>query len=147
MLVVVLVCLFMAAVYYFVDTQRGKNPSQEGTSEMPGGIQWNSYFRGLELAAAREKPVFLYFHAHWCTYCKKLQQTTLADAGVIQALNENFVSVSVDVDKERNLARDWNVRGLPMMVFLRPDGSTIAGIPGFVDSRRFMEAVGKVLTR
>ncbi|PIE63619.1 MAG: hypothetical protein CSA26_12085, partial [Desulfobacterales bacterium] len=111
-LVVVLVCLFMAAAYYFVDTQGGKNPGQEGTSEMSGGIQWNPYSRGLELAAAREKPVFLYFHADWCSYCKKLKQTTFADAGVIQALNENFVSVSVDVDKERNLARDWNVRGL-----------------------------------
>ncbi len=144
-LVLVLVCLVLAAAYYFVDGQRGKFSDKEEHIEISGGIQWNEYSKGLELASAQDKPVFLYFHADWCTYCQKLKQTTFADAGVIQALHQDFVPVSVDVDKKRDLARNWNVRGLPMMVFLKPDGSRIGSIPGFVDAGSLMRAVEKVL--
>ncbi len=144
-LVLVLVCLVLAAAYYFVDRQRGKFSNGKEHSGISGPIEWNDYSQGLELAASKDKPVFLYFHAHWCTYCQKLKQTTFTDAGVIQTLQEAFIPVSVDVDKDRELARNWNVRGLPMMVFLKPDGSKIASIPGFVDARSLMRAFEKVL--
>ncbi len=146
-LLVVLVChILAAAAYYFVDGQRGKFSGQKENTEISGGIKWNEYSQGLELAADQQKPVFLYFHAHWCTYCQKLQQTSFTHSGVIDTLNENFVSVSVDVDRDHKLAANWNVRGLPMIVFLKPDGSKIGTIPGFVDSRTLMESIEKVLT-
>ncbi len=91
------------------------------------------------MARQEGKPVFLYFHAQWCTYCVKLKKTTFKDQEVLSYLNENFISISVDTDQNQTLAEQWRVRGLPTMWFLEADGSKINNIPGYMDASRLLE--------
>ena len=96
-------------------------------------IDWQPYKEGLAKAKTQGKNVFLYFHAPWCTYCTKLKKHTLTDKKVLALMNEHFVSISVDTDQNDALAKEWEVRGLPTVWFLEPDGSKISSLPGYVE--------------
>jgi uncharacterized protein YyaL (SSP411 family) len=69
------------------------------TAAKTSGIGWQSYAKGIDIAKTQDKPVFLYFHADWCTYCTKLKKTTFADRKVLNYLNDNFISIAIDTEK------------------------------------------------
>jgi thioredoxin-related protein len=110
------------------------------------GIIWQDYAQGLQLARKQNKPVFLYFHAQWCRYCKKLKKTTLKDQAVMDYLRDNFISISIDTDRNKDLANQWKVRGLPTLWFLKSDNSRITSIPGFVDEKQFLNVLKFIRT-
>lgn len=109
-------------------------------------IAWHGYQKGLELARQENKPVFLYFHADWCTYCKKLKNETFADKNVAAYLNDNFISITIDTEKERSLAAEWQVKGLPTLWFLRADNSKISNIPGYIGPDQFLNVLKYIRT-
>jgi thiol:disulfide interchange protein len=111
------------------------------------GIVWHGYSRGMALAKRQDKPVFLYFYADWCTYCRKLKSTTFKDETVINNLGDNFISIAVDTDKNRVLAKQWGVNGLPTMWFIEEDGSKIDSIPGYVDGKHFLYILKYISTK
>lgn len=106
------------------------------------GIQWKEYSQGLEQAKSQNRHVFLYFHAQWCAYCKKMEQSTFKDDSIASFLNKNFINIQIDTDKDKEISDQWKVRGLPTIWFLKPDGTRLDNLPGYVDS----DFLGKVLT-
>lgn len=108
-------------------------------------IDWQRYEQGMELAKGQNKHVFLYFHADWCTYCTKLKTTTFKDVAVLKYL-DNFISIAVDTEKNQELAKQWKVKGLPTLLFLKPDNSKISSIPGYVDAKQFLNILKYIHT-
>ncbi|MBM4347028.1 MAG: DUF255 domain-containing protein [Deltaproteobacteria bacterium] len=53
-------------------------------------------------------------------------------------LTANFISIRVDVDKERKIASNYHVRSLPVSWFLEPNGEKITSIPGYVNPELFL---------
>lgn len=80
-----------------------------------------------------ERKFFIYFHADWCAYCHKLKKNAFADRSIIEYLNENYIPVIVDTDKEKRLADRFGVQGLPDLRFLTPGGEDIARWPGYIE--------------
>ena len=111
-----------------------KQTGQDSFTKSPDAILWNDYTPGMALAEREGKSIFLYFHADWCGYCRKLKNETFKDDRIKAYLNDNFVSISVDTDKRQELAQEWGVRGLPTLWFLEPDGKKVNSLPGFVDA-------------
>jgi thiol:disulfide interchange protein len=78
-----------------------------------GSIQ---FVRGWELgrrvAAERNQPCLVFFTAHWCTYCRRMEETTFNDAAVSQ-LASQFVCVLVDADAEPEVCRRLQVSSYP----------------------------------
>ena len=111
------------------------------------GIGWKDYTPGLARAKKDNKNVFLYFHAQWCTYCTKLKKTTFRDPKVLAFLAENFVSISVDTDRNQSLSRQWRVKGLPTMWFLTPDGKQISSLPGYVGAGQMLQVLKFIHTK
>lgn len=107
---------------------------QSASRTAPDRILWNDYTPGMALAEKEGKSIFLYFHADWCGYCRKLKNETFKDDRIKAYLNDNFVSISVDTDKRQKLAEQWGVRGLPTLWFLESDGKKVNSLPGFVDA-------------
>jgi thioredoxin-related protein len=101
------------------------------------GIQWYSYEDGMAKAAETGRPVVIDFHADWCKWCVELDKKTFSDARVIKVMNEQFVPISVDTDKEKVTAGKYAVQSLPTMWFLESDGKRIDMLPGFVDADFF----------
>ena len=64
----------------------------------------------------------------------KLLHLTYAiqDPSVVSYLNENFIAIRVDFDKEGEIASQYGVRGLPSTWFLTQTGERIGNVPGYI---------------
>jgi thioredoxin-related protein len=140
---IALACGVIAA--YIYSKQKSPTSSFADTSseqhQLSSNIDWKKYSEGMDNAQSLNKPIVLYFWAAWCTYCKKMEKTTLAENAVLTELKENFISISVDMDKDKKLVSQWNIRGVPAIWFLKSDGTKISNIPGYVDERQFLKAL------
>jgi len=126
-LVAALACLLLADTTAFA------------VESTPGGIQWKSYQEGVDLAASSGRKIYINFHAAWCKYCTLMADTTFQSKKVIAFLNENFVPVRVDADREKVLARKYRVRGLPYSLFLDENGTQISFMNGYLDADTFLQ--------
>lgn len=96
-------------------------------------VRWYSYDEGMAIGKDKKKKIFLSFYADWCGYCKQMEKTTFADKSVVSYMNENFVSIRINADKELKLASTYNVRGLPDTWFLSENGEQIGSQPGYIE--------------
>lgn len=71
-----------------------------------------SYQEAMDMSRRTGKKVFLFFHADWCSWCKKMERDTFSDSSVKQALNQ-YIVYHVDTGKEREISRKYSVSGIP----------------------------------
>lgn len=108
-------------------------------------ITWvKGYDRGLQAAKSQGKPAMMDFTASWCGWCVKLDKDTFTDPSV-QDLARSFVCVKVDLDKEKENARKWSIRGIPHILFLAPDGELISRISGYKGPADFAKSMRAAL--
>ena len=111
------------------------------TTSASDEIKWHSYNQGLALAKQEEKKIFVHFYADWCAYCKKMENETLKNPAVIDYLNQNFIPVRVNSDKDRDLARNYYIRGLPSTWFVSETGEKISSLPGYISAEMLLNAL------
>ena len=109
-------------------------------------IRWYSYEEGLIRGEAEHKKILLSFYADWCAYCKKMEKETFNNPSIQAYLDENFIAVRINSDKETKLAREFEIRGLPTTWFVTANGEKIGSRPGFVDAREFLPILQYVST-
>lgn len=107
-------------------------------------VKWHSYEEGKVLGRAEKKKVFLHFYADWCGFCLKMAKETFQDDDVVSYLNENFIAVRVDFDKETATAQKYGVMGLPSTWFLTEVGQPIANVPGFIPPNALLSMLKEV---
>lgn len=96
------------------------------------GVQWQTDLRAAhKLAVAQNKPMLVVFGADWCGYCKKLERETLAHPQLVEYVNEKFIPVHLDADKDEKVTEILGVKGLPCTVVLSPSAEEVARIEGF----------------
>lgn len=95
-------------------------------------IQWHSYNAGMARGKFEKKKVFIHFYANWCAVCKVMENSTFKDPVVIASLNENFIPIKVDADREVQTASLFRVKGLPDNWFIAEDGEIIGHRPGYI---------------
>ena len=107
-------------------------------------IKWYAYDEGMTAGKQEGKKVFISFYADWCTFCEKMDKETFREKEVVRFVNENFLPIRVNSDKEVEIARKYFVRGLPMTWFLDPNGEKISSIPGYIPPEMFMQVLNFV---
>jgi thioredoxin-related protein len=95
-------------------------------------IEWHSYDDGMARGKFEKKKVFLHFTAEWCFYCGVMEKETFKDPAIISSLNENFISIKVDYDRETKTSDFYRVMGLPDSIFIAEDGQIIGRRPGYI---------------
>ena len=98
--------LFLAASWW-------KNSQSEGDAAFIklGGLSFHiSIDTGIIESKNLSKPIFLYFRSETCYWCKKFEEEALSDKKIIDILNNNFVIVSIDTFKQKNVAKTFGVR-------------------------------------
>ena len=103
-----------------------------GDSSAVQSINWRSYEEGLVVSKAEKKKVFLHFYADWCVFCGKMAKETFQNPAVVSYLNNHFIPVRVDTDKDPATAMKYGVQGLPSTWFLTEMGEAIGTVPGFI---------------
>jgi thiol-disulfide isomerase/thioredoxin len=105
--------------------------AREG-AEPPPSIKWEKNFdAALRKAKSSAKPVLVDFWAEWCAWCHRLDQSTYVDPSVVREA-QAFVAVKIDTEgsrKEQQIAEKYQVRTLPTIVFLSPEGRQLLRVP------------------
>ena len=104
----------------------------------PSDIKWYSYEEGMAEGKKQGKKIFITFRADWCGYCRKMEKETFKDPSVIAYLTEHFISIKVDTDRQKNLAVQYRVTGLPSNWFLTKTGEPIGNRPGYMATDVFL---------
>ena len=107
-------------------------------------VEWKSYAMGMDLAKDKNKLVFLHFYAKWCSYCTKMEKESFQDDSIADYLNDNFISIRVDVDEEKSIADTYNVFALPTTYFFTSSGEKLGPVPGYISKDRLMTMLKKV---
>jgi thioredoxin-related protein len=111
-----------------------------------GEVTWHDYEKGLALGKSDNKKIMVNFYADWCGYCTKMEKETFAAAKVADYLNANFISIRINSDKNKQLAKGYNVTGLPSTWFLAENGDRIGNRPGWITADKFLELLEYVHT-
>jgi thiol:disulfide interchange protein DsbD len=111
--------------------------------------------QGLRDALARsadaDKPVLVDFFAEWCVACKVMEDTTLSDPRVLNAM-AGYDLYRVDIteinQENQNIMADYDIFGLPSFVFFAPDGEEVpeSRVLGEMDSERFLKHLERRVT-
>lgn len=96
-----------------------------------------NYVEALKLAKDNNRDVFIYFGATWCGNCTVMKKT-LDDKEVDQKLHKEYIVYYVDVDKDRETARKYNITGVPACFIVSSEGKMIEKIVGSRNKKDFL---------
>ena len=101
------------------------------------GVHWFTYQQGLEKQRKLKKPMLLLFHLSYCYRCKNMERKVYEDSKVINFVNQHFIPVVVDLDKQKQTAKLFEVNYTPTHIFIAPDGSTVLRVKDVIAKSRF----------
>lgn len=93
------------------------------------------FFKGnlreaLIKAKSENKIVFVDFVASGCEPCEKMSAEVFSQEIVGVYFNQRFICMQIDVEKEKEFARKYDVTRVPSMLFFSPEGKMIKQITG-----------------
>lgn len=99
-------------------------------------IDWMDYHTGIELAKKQNKPALLCFSKQGAPFCADMWQNVYSKSSVKKYVEDNFIPILIDVDKQPDIAKSYNVTYYPTHYVERPDANQIDG-PFFGAHRLF----------
>ena len=91
--------------------------------------------------------------AEWCPPCKEMDKNTFSNKNIIKKSNE-FIPVQIDVDKQQNIAEEYNGNarkyggiGIPNILFIDKEKKIIRHIVGFHNVDQLMGIMDSVLMK
>lgn len=94
-----------------------------------------------QIPPAEGKLIVLDFNATWCGPCRQFAPNF---EKVADSYSDRASFYSIDVDENPGLAAQYNVESIPMIVYIRPDGTTTSSV-GYMDEAQFATAVEAAL--
>jgi thioredoxin-like negative regulator of GroEL len=117
-----------------------------------GGAAWGqevnwrqNYNAARREASEKGKPIVIDFGTESCFYCRKLDATTFRDPVIVSTLNEQFIPLKLNADREAALTEALRIERYPTIVMAAPDGKILNTQEGYVDAARFQEQLQRVL--
>lgn len=134
-LMAIFVVLTVSSAVYAVDFENTTIPGLNITTDIDSAFN---------VAQSQNKTVIIIFDRENCVYCDMLKKNVLSNNDVQKELNENFVVVLVDINKNPDIAAEYNVFGTPIIQFIDSDGKLIYKIEGYVDSDEFLQSIKEI---
>lgn len=107
-------------------------------------VQWQPDLKTAHrIANERNQPILIVFGAEWCTYCHKLERDVLNTPATSAYINQNFVPVHLDLDKDKKAAAILKVESLPCTVVISPKAELITKFNGYLDAEKFQRKLAQ----
>jgi len=91
-------------------------------------INWQPWGeKAFKRAAVEDKPVLLSISAVWCHWCHVMDETSYSDTAVIDLVNDRYIPIRIDSDRNPDINRRYNQGGWPTTAFLSSEGQLFAG--------------------
>lgn len=98
----------------------------------------------IHTAQSQNKNVIVVFDGKGCVYCDMFKDNVLKDENVINALNDKYITVILDVDENPDIASKYKVFGTPTTVILDSNSKEIGRVDGYVDANEFLKEIKEV---
>jgi tetratricopeptide (TPR) repeat protein len=109
-------------------------------------IQWRTdYAAALKEAQDKNLPLIIDFGTVNCYWCKKLDESTFRDPRIVRAMNERFIPLRIDGEKEPTLVQLLKITSYPTVVLAAPDKRIIGNMEGYQEAERFHESLQRTL--
>jgi thioredoxin-related protein len=109
-------------------------------------VEWRpDYAAARREAAAKNRPLMIDFGTEHCFFCKKLDSVVFHEPAIVSLLNERFVSLRVDAEREVRLAQDLNIQNYPTVVLATAEGRILDVQVGFLEAAPFQDKLQRVL--
>ena len=91
-------------------------------------IDWvEDYQAGIELAKQQNKPVLLAFYKQFTPMSTATFQNTYNNPKVKEYVEANFIPILIDVDKQPEIAKRYNIGYYPTHYIKQPDSDELFG--------------------
>ncbi|GEM_PF-2498099 len=97
-----------------------------------------------EQAEEEEKLVLLYFTAEWCPPCQLMKENVLPEEAVQEAIEADYLFLKIDVDEEPETATQYEVRGVPYMLIVDPEGERVSSFSGYREKEQYIETIQEI---
>lgn len=116
-------------------------------------LKWYKPAEGFKLAMEQDKRVLLDAYTDWCGWCKVMDTATYAKAPVIKALNDDFIAIKYNPEKDGDITiagesltpvqfgKKFKITGYPATAFFKPDGKFIQTVTGYIEAEEFSTSV------
>jgi thioredoxin-like negative regulator of GroEL len=109
-------------------------------------VQWRyDYNTARKEAEKKGLPLVLDFGTENCFWCRKLDESTFRDPAVVRTMNEKFVPLKIDAEREPALTQSLHIHSYPTLVLAGPDGKILGTMAGYQDASRFQENLQRAL--
>ncbi len=96
-------------------------------------FQKGNWSQIVEKAKMEQKPIFVFVHATWCGYCKKMEAKTFTDSLVGETYNKKYLNVSLDGEQGEGIdfVKKYQIKGYPVLLYFNPDGTLAKMVEGY----------------
>jgi thioredoxin-like negative regulator of GroEL len=109
-------------------------------------VEWRTdYPTALREAREKNRPLLIDFGTENCFWCKKLDAVVFHEPAVAGLLNERFIPLRIDADREPRLAADLHIESYPTVVLASADRQILDVQVGFLEAARFQEKLQRAL--
>jgi len=113
----------------------------------PTEIRWRTdYATAIKEAQDRNLPLAIDIGTVNCYWCKKLDESTFRDAKIIGVMNERFIPLKLDGEKEATLVQKLGIVSYPTIVLAAPDKRILDIVKGFEEADKFHSTLQRALS-
>ena len=113
-------------------------------AQVSGLNSTSDFSSAVDLAKTQNKTIVLIFDQDSCVYCDILKENTLTDSNLQNELNNNYITVFVDINEDYDLADKYQIYGTPSMVFIDYNGNELGRIDGYVGAVEFLNELERI---
>lgn len=77
-----------------------------------------TYEEALEISKQNKKNILIDFSAIWCANCFELKEKVFGIEELKKFIDDNLIFVEVDVDKRKDIAKEFNIKWLPYIIII-----------------------------
>jgi thioredoxin-related protein len=102
-------------------------------------IRWRrDYNTARKEAEEKGRPLMIDFGTEHCFWCKRLDATTFQEPSIISLLNEQYIPLKIDAEREAALAQTLHITSYPTIVFGASDGRILGTVVGYKEAGEFL---------